>query len=389
MKRLRKSLFFGGVVIAAIAVGTVAWAYWAAPGAGTASATVATLATPATPTATPTAGSNPVHVTWSPGVIAPDGGAVDGYYVEHNDGSSWTAACNSSSSSLLAASPASCDDTVTATGTYTYRVIAVWRSWNSTSAVSAPVFVQLDTIPPTTDAPGVTAANTFGTSPLFVTNETLHLTDNAVDTGGSGVASVEYSYCTDNGAGGCADALTSLGSSSSSAGNWPVTWATPLPADGTYRIVAVATDNANNVGVPSSATLIAVDSSGPTASAPGADAAVKFGTNPMFVNDENISLTDSAGDGSGSGVQSVTYSYCTDDGAGGCAGGSTVIGSSASSAGSFATPWTAPLPTDGTYRITAVATDNLGNAGSTSSATLVAVDKTPPAISRPIVNGHS
>ena len=389
MKRLRKSLFFGGAVIAAVAIATVAWAYWAAPGTGSASATVTTLATPATPTATPTAGSNPVHVTWSPGVIAPDLGAVDGYYVQHNDGSGWTAACSSSAASLLNASPASCDDTVTATGTYTYRVIAVWRSWNSTSAASSPVDVQLDNIPPTTDAPGVTAANTFGTSPLYVTNETLNLTDNAADTGGSGVASVAYSYCTDNGAGGCADALTPIDASSSSAGNWPVTWATPLPADGTYRIVAVATDNANNVGVPSSATLIGVDSSGPTASAPGADAVVKFGSNPMYVNNENVTLTDNAADGVGSGVQTVTYSYCTDNGAGGCAGSSTVIGASANSGGSFATTWNAPLPTDGTYRITAVATDNLGNAGSTSSATLVAVDKTPPAVTRPIVNGHS
>ena len=98
----------------------------------------------------------------------------------------------------------------------------------------------------------------------------------------------------------------------------------------------------------------------------------------MFVNDETVSLTDNAGDGTGSGVQSVSYSYCTDDGAGGCAGSTTLIGSSSNSGGNFAVNWNTPLPSDATYRITAVATDNLGTAGNTSSATLVAVDKTPP-----------
>ena len=106
----------------------------------------------------------------------------------------------------------------------------------------------------------MSADTTFGTSPLFVTNEDLHLTDIASDTGGSGMKSVAYSYCTDDGAGGCADAFTPIGTSTTAAGNWAVTWAAPLPADGTYRIVAVPTDNANNAGDPSSATLITVDS---------------------------------------------------------------------------------------------------------------------------------
>ncbi len=102
-----------------------------------------------------------------------------------------------------------------------------------------------------------------------------------------------------------------------------------------------------------------------------------------------MSLTDSAADGTGSGVQSVAYSYCTDNGAGGCAGSSTSIGSSNTAAGSYSVTWSSPLPADGTYRITAVATDNLGTAGATSSAKLIAVDKTPPAVSRPTVNGNS
>jgi hypothetical protein len=389
MKRLGKSLLFGGAVLAAVAIATVAWAYWATHGTGSTATSTATLAAPVTPTVTPTSGSNPVHVAWSPGVVAPDGGNVDGYYVQRNNGSAWANACGSSPASLLSGATTSCDDTVPASDTYTYRIIAIFNSWTSTSASSAPTVIQLDIIPPTTDAPGVTAANTFGTNPLFVTNETLHLTDNAADTGGSGVASVEYSYCTDNGAGACADALTSIGVSSTSAGNWPFTWNTPLPADGTYRIVAVATDGANNIGDPSSATRITVDSAGATASAPGASAAVTFGTNPKYVKDETVSLTDSPADGTGSGVQSVTYSYCTDDGAGGCVGSSTVIGFSTTSAGGFAVPWNTPLPSDATYRITAVATDKLGTAGNPSSATLVAVDKTPPAVSRPTVNGHS
>ena len=388
MRRLRKALVAIAVVVSALAVGTVAWAYWGAQGSGVASATVATLDAPAQPVATPTSGSNPVQVTWN-GVSAPNGGDVDGYFVERNDGSSWSAACGSSPASLLLATPTACDDTVPASGTYTYRVTAVFRSWSSTSDASDPVTVQLDITPPTTDAPIVTAANTFGTSPLFVTNETLNVTDNAADTGGSGLQSVAYYYCDSVPATCTAANGTALGSSTDVAHSFPITWATPLPADGTYRIVAVATDNAANVGVASSPATITIDTAGATASTPSADAAVKFGTNPMFVKNESVSLTDNAADGLGSGVQSVAYSFCTDNGSGGCAGGSTQIGSSSNAGSNFAVNWNTPLPTDGTYRITAVATDNLGTAGSASNATLVAVDKTPPAVSRPTVNGHS
>jgi hypothetical protein len=377
------------LVVSAVAVGTVAWAYWGTHGTGSASAATATLNAPPKPVATPTSGSNPVHVTWSPGVVAPNGGAVDGYLVERNDGSGWSDACGSSSSLLLAGSSVACDDTVPASDTYTYRVTAIYNSWSSTSDASDAVVVQLDTIPPTTDAPIVTAAHIFGTSPLFVTNEVLNITDNAADTGGSGLQSVAYYYCDSVPASCTAANGTPLGSSTDVANSFPITWATPLPADGTYRIVAVATDNATNVGDASSPATITIDTAGPSANAPGADAAVKFGTNPMFVNDESVSLTDSATDGLGSGVQSVAYFSCADNGSGGCTGGSTQIGSSSSSGANYAVTWTTPLPSDGTYRITAVATDNLGTAGSTSNATLVAVDKTPPAVSRPTVNGHS
>ena len=236
--------------------------------------------------------------------------------------------------------------------------------------------VVLDSTPPTVSAPIVTASNTSGTNPLFVSNENLQLTDNAADSG-SGVQSVAYFWCAGNSS--CTSATWSpLGSSNDGVDNYPVTWTTPLPADGQYSIVAVGTDNANNVSDPSSATLITVDATGAVASTPGANASVKFGTNPMYVDNEAVNLTDNPSDGAGSGVQSVAYFVCADNGSGGCAGAATQIASSSNAGSNYAVTWNSPLPADGVYRITAVATDNLGNAGTSSAATLVAVDTDTP-----------
>jgi hypothetical protein len=127
----------------------------------------------------------------------------------------------------------------------------------------------------------------------------------------------------------------------------------------------------------------------PTAPAPGATAAVTFGTNPLFVKNEVVTLTEAATDAH-SGVSSVSYYYCA-GASGSCTSANwTLIGSSTTSAGNFAVITAAPLaPLDGPYRIVAVAADNAGNGSGSSAATLVTVDTTPPTVSRPIVNGHS
>lgn len=86
-------------------------------------------------------------------------------------------------------------------------------------------------------------------------------------------------------------------------------------------------------------------------------------------------LTDTAADPNGTngaGVASVSYYFCT-----GLTGACTntnwsLIGTSASSAGSYNVNWT-NQPSNGSYRVVVVAQDNAGNASSVSAATPVTV----------------
>src|SRR5207253_6502152 len=56
-------------------------------------------------------------------------------------GSTPGAACGSSPSTLLAATPTNCDDTAVSSGSYTYTVTAVFRSWTAVSSPSLSVTV--------------------------------------------------------------------------------------------------------------------------------------------------------------------------------------------------------------------------------------------------------
>lgn len=152
--------------------------------------------------------------------------------------------------------------------------------------------------------------------------------------------------------------------------------------DGTITMSATVTDGTStSVAASNTAPKVWIV---PTGDAVGVIAGVTFETNPMFVNDEPVYLTDAATDTGGSGVQSVAYSYCAGS-TGDCTSG-TPIGTSTTAA-SYSVPWT-PLPADNPYRIVAVATDNAGNTSGSSTPVAVTVDSTAPSVSRPIVNGH-
>ena len=127
-----------------VIITSTALAYWSAGGTGTGAGAVTGLAAPAT-VAGSVAGTT-AHVTWTG--VAPPGAGAFGYYVQRfssADGfttpSIPAGTCASSAVVLLPASPTSCDDAALTAGTYEYRVVAVFRSWTATSAVSAPVSV--------------------------------------------------------------------------------------------------------------------------------------------------------------------------------------------------------------------------------------------------------
>jgi hypothetical protein len=90
-------------------------------------------------------------------------------------------------------------------------------------------------------------------------------------------------------------------------------------------------------------------------------------------------FTDTASDGTGSGVKSVTYYYCAGL-SGSCTSSSgTQIGSSATSS-PYTAAWNSQ-PADGDYQVVAVGTDNVTNVSAASSPIPVTVDNTAPAVS--------
>jgi hypothetical protein len=134
-----------GAAALALAVGTGVFAYWTSSGTGSAVAAVSGFDAPENVQASNTPGSGTVHVTWD-GVVAPDGGAVDGYYVRRFAGSTPSAACMTSPASLTTST--NCNDLGVADGTYTYKVTAVFRSWSAESDASNSVTVVNDNDPP-------------------------------------------------------------------------------------------------------------------------------------------------------------------------------------------------------------------------------------------------
>jgi len=269
-----------------------------------------------------------------------------------------------------------------AEGTYSASISGTDQAGNTGTAT---VNFTYDNSTPVASVPGVSATTTYGTNPVWVNHETVTLTDSPTDPGGSGVASVTYYWCASSVSSCTSSNGTPIGSSSTGPG-WSVAWSS-LPSDGQYDVVAVATGDNTVVSSASAATLVGVDTTAPTVLAPTVSATVTYGTNPIYVKSETVTLKDPATD-AGSGVNSVSYYYCSGS-SGSCnASNGTGIGSPTSTGPNYSVTWNTPLPADGPYQIVAVATDNVNNT-STSTATLIDVDTTAPTVSTPIVNGYS
>src|SRR4051812_45120081 len=127
------------VTVLALFVATVgtALAYWAGSGNGTGSATTGTLNPSTNVTGAQTPGPGTVAVSWTAptGTLSPTS-----YYVLRNNGVTDSAACDTSAGTPTAAT--SCSDLLVPIGSYTYRVVAIYRTWTSTSLPSLSVTVQ-------------------------------------------------------------------------------------------------------------------------------------------------------------------------------------------------------------------------------------------------------
>jgi hypothetical protein len=129
--------------------------FWSSSGVGQGSSTTGTLNPPTAVTGTPNA-TGTVAVSWTASTGTP---VPTGYYVTRTTGATTVAACGSSATALVAGT--SCSDTAVPAGSYTYQVVAVYRSWTATSTASAAVTVVIATklaftTPPTTTVSGAT-----------------------------------------------------------------------------------------------------------------------------------------------------------------------------------------------------------------------------------------
>lgn len=140
--RLTRGLLLAALVAGA-ALGTsagVALAWWSADGLGAGHAASGGLSAPSRVTATqPNTSIQNVHVTWG-AVVAPDGDAPDGYYVERVQNGATTIACDSSAAAPLDGTRTACDDVDVPLGASSYRVVARFASWSS-AGTSAPITV--------------------------------------------------------------------------------------------------------------------------------------------------------------------------------------------------------------------------------------------------------
>jgi hypothetical protein len=359
----------------------VASAYWiATDSSNPAAAAGDTLPAGLTPTAatTPAANSTTVGLTFSTAATTTGGRSITTYTVRRYATGSSTASSTFTCSTPVSSS--TCQEASVPDGSWQYTVAATVSLWQGVEGPKSSSVI-VDTTAPTVPTPTLVAdAHVYGSGGTTFVNNGVTLNDAATDAG-SAVASVSYYRCP---AIGTCNTTSPLIGSSSSGPSYPVTW-NGQPADGAYRIIAVAVDNKSNTAQSSTLT-VTVDNTGGSATTPTAIAgANRFDNGGTTFVDNGVILNSSASD-SGSGPASVSYYRCPATGT--CDSTTwTAIGSS-SSGPSYPVTWNGQ-PTDGAYRIAATATDNLGNSGGISGLLAVTVDNSAPAVSRPVVNGNS
>ena len=132
MKRFRLKIF---VLVAVLATAVTAWAYYTTVGEGTIER-VRTRARSRDPVLeAPETSSGSHTLSWSAATLTgnPPSATEITYKVQRKVGSDPFGPASGDCTGSLSHSTLSCNDTVGATETYTYRVIATFRSWTATS----------------------------------------------------------------------------------------------------------------------------------------------------------------------------------------------------------------------------------------------------------------
>ncbi|MFI4990098.1 MAG: beta strand repeat-containing protein [Solirubrobacterales bacterium] len=157
------------MLLAVLVASTAAWAYWAGKSSGSASGHVGTLSAPTISSATP--GGGTVTLNWT--TVTPPAGDTVSYYVSR-DGGGASGACPSSATP---GTQTSCTDTGVSTGSHSYTVTAVWRSWTAKSeSASAQVTSGAAThlvLSPATSTPTAGAADNLTITAKDAANNTV------------------------------------------------------------------------------------------------------------------------------------------------------------------------------------------------------------------------
>ena len=165
-KRSRLLSIVGALTALAVVAIAPASAYWTSSGTGSGLGATGTLAPP-TSVSVPASGSSPVPVGWT---ASASGVTPTGYYVTRTRDGVTMAACGSSASELVTST--SCSDSAVPSGTYTYLVTAVYRSWQTSSTASGTVTVSNATQVVFTTQPSSVAATAPITPAVAVTVQT-------------------------------------------------------------------------------------------------------------------------------------------------------------------------------------------------------------------------
>ena len=236
---------------------------------------------------------------------------------------------------------ASWNTTAQADGQYDLRVLTTDNAGNSFTSATTTVRVD-NTLPTGSVTAPATAANL---------RDTVALTSNSADTGGSGVDTVQFQR------------------SPIGAGTWTnqaASWDTTAQADGQYDLRVVTTDNAGNV-FSSGTITVRVDNTLPTGSVTAPANGAEIGMAP-------VALTGNSAD-AGSGVDTVTFQRSP-------AG----AGTWTATPSSWDTAAGADAVADGQYDLRVVTVDNAGNSFA-SPAVTVLVDHTAPTTSALLAPG--
>ncbi|MAA61080.1 MAG: hypothetical protein CMK79_13145, partial [Pseudomonadales bacterium] len=237
-----------------------------------------------------------------------------------------------------------------ADGSYAITAVASDLSGN-TSATSSALNITVDTAEPA--APAVTAiTDDTGTASDGITS------DNQLIITGSAEANASVELFVDAG---------SIGTTTADgSGNWSYDHTGTTLADGGYAVTAAATDASGNTSSTSSALNITIDTSAPSAPTVAAITDDTGTASDGITSDNQLIIT-------GTAEANASVEVFIDAGS---IGTTTADGS-----GNWSYDHTGTTLADGSYAITAAATDASGNTSSTSGALNITVDTAAPSVS--------